>query len=846
MLALLGGSAYGLWQPWPLPALLLTLAVATALVVAAVRRAHPLGFLVGVVVAFAAGGASLATRAWDDAWRPSLRAVFDAAVRDDDVVVGELHGTLRSDARVGADAVSLSVAVTRLDVRGRGGGRRETAVDVPASHAVQGGVLLSVSGRLAAAGADRWRAGRTIRAPVHVRRPTPHRNPGAMDETQALARRGIVLVGTVKSATLIEVIAPGSPRTEAAAAARAFVRRAVARHVGGWSAVAAGVVTAILIGDRAGLAAGVERTLQEAGTYHVIAISGGNIAIFAALALVLFRWAGLLGRAAMATAIVLLLVYGQVVDGGASVTRAITVAVLSFAARALDHRLPPLHGLLVAAGGLVALDPLAVADPGFLLSFGATLGILAASPLAPLTVRWALPRSLAATIVASLAAEAALLPVVASLFGRITMAGLLLNLLAIPLMAVVQVTGMLLVPLSLMWPGAADATGWLAAMCASTLVTSASLVDWLPALAWRVARPSVWVVIVYVGSLGLALLLAHRGGAGRSSVARWVRLGSAVAAGAAAVWIAVEPWTMFATRSSGRLRVTFLDVGQGDATLVRFPRGATMLVDAGGSASQTYDVGDRVVVPTVRHLGIRRLDTVVLTHGDVDHVGGAAAVLRALRPFDVWDGVPVPRLPLLQDVRALAVGLGVRWTQVQRADVTVIDGVDVQVHHPVPPDWERQEPRNDDSIVLELRWHDVSIVLPGDIGREVESSLADQFAAAPRRVLKAAHHGSATSSGAWFIERLAPTVAIVSAGRGNAFGHPAPAVIRRLEARGASVYRTDQDGAITVDTDGHDLDVRTAGRRTAYWSATRNGVSPAPHLGTGVPGAAISPGSGRP
>ena len=159
-------------------------------------------------------------------------------------------------------------------------------------------------------------------------------------------------------------------------------------------------------------------------------------------------------------------------------------------------------------------------------------------------------------------------------------------------------------------------------------------------------------------------------------------------------------------------------------------------------------------------------------------------------------------------------GVGGGWANVHRGDRLLVDGVTIAAHHPAPADWERQKVRNDDSIVLDLRWRDVSVLLTGDIGRDVERTLAGEAPAAPLRVLKVPHHGSLTSSSREFLQAVRPRIAVFSAGRANHFGHPAPAVLERYREVGAAIFRTDQDGAVMLDTDGYSIDVHTfTGRR---------------------------------
>jgi competence protein ComEC len=243
-----------------------------------------------------------------------------------------------------------------------------------------------------------------------------------------------------------------------------------------------------------------------------------------------------------------------------------------------------------------------------------------------------------------------------------------------------------------------------------------------------------------------------------------------------------------------------------------------MLVDAGGlSTSSSFDIGDRVVAPVLRAAGVRRLDVLALTHGDPDHIGGAPAVLTEFRPREVWEGIPVPRAAPLQAIHERAQLMGTRLEHVLAGERRSIDGVEVDVRHPPAPDWERQKVRNDDSLVIELRWHDVSVLLTGDIGRVPERDLARTLSPAAVRIVKIPHHGSLTSSSPEFVNAIHARVAVVSAGRNNHFGHPAPEVLDRYRASGAEVFRTDRDGAVIVDADGTSVDVRTfASRKVAH------------------------------
>ena len=262
------------------------------------------------------------------------------------------------------------------------------------------------------------------------------------------------------------------------------------------------------------------------------------------------------------------------------------------------------------------------------------------------------------------------------------------------------------------------------------------------------------------------------------------------------------------------LRVVFLDVDQADATLVLTPSGRRLLVDAAGGRGPSPTVGPRVVAPALWAAGVRRLDYLVLTHGHPDHVGGAATVLSDFRPREVWEGVPVSSSAVLAGLRAVARTHDVAWRTVQTGDALSLGAVRVEVKHPPRPDWERPTVRNDDSVVLDIRYGDVSVVLPGDIGNEAERVVLDTITPAAIRVLKVPHHGSRTSSSPAFVDALASQVVVVSAGGANPFGHPAPEVVRRYEDDGATVLSTARHGAVTLCTDGREIRVETVADAT--------------------------------
>jgi competence protein ComEC len=857
--ALVAGVAGGVGVDTPVTlvlAVVMSAAWATALL--AYLRGFVRAQLAAVCMLVAGAGWVLGAHAVAHALHPPLGAALERWDDDEPVIV---EGRLREDA-----AVTASGAVMRIDV--------ERVAIGGVMRPVAGGISVGVGGGMQPRFLAQWTAGRLLRTPALLRRPARYLNVGVPDQERALARRGIALVGTIKSAALVEILERGSWWQETAAAVRARTRHALTRHVASQGELSAAIATAILVGDRAALSSDLERRLQEAGTYHVIAISGGNIAILAALCLGGLRAVGFHGRLASVIAICTLSAYASIAMGGASVLRATLMAVIYLAMRAIDHRTAAANAISLTAALVLLMTPLAIGDVGFWLTFGATIALLAAGTKASkaskaskrnakgtkgtngtngtkgmdgtkgttgarsttgttkmsdssgggrvvaVMVRGAVTASgplmarvtaaLSMVLVGTICVELALAPIAAYVFQRVTIAGLLLNFVAIPAMTIVQVGAMAVVACDLV--GLPRLAGWLGSVvhvASMALSESARLVDYAPWLTWRTLPPQPLVMAAYYAALVAAFLSF------RESWPSWLRRSAAVAAAALLLWMVASPAARVRARGDDRLHLTLLDVGQGDSMLVTFPNGRTLVVDTGASSpGGEFDIGDRVVGPALRARGLLALDYLAVTHPDPDHVGGARSVVHDFAINEVWWGVPVANHEPTASVRALAEQRRIGWRTLQRGDRLDVGDVEVRVHHPPPPDWERQRVRNNDSLVIELRFGDVSMLLTGDIGREVENELAAALDPLPVSVVKVAHHGSATSTGQPLLDRIRPDVALIGVGRGNPYGHPVPHVLGRLHDVGAEVFRTDLDGQIELVTDGRRVEVRTFTGRT--------------------------------
>jgi competence protein ComEC len=593
----------------------------------------------------------------------------------------------------------------------------------------------------------------------------------------------------------------------------------------------AGLGTALTIGLRERVGRDVADDFRVAGLSHIVAISGFHIALLGGMVSALLR--GLNRRPRSLLVLAAIVAYAVLAGASASVVRAALMAAVVLLARESGRRGESAAALGLAVVGILLFEPATVGDVGFQLSVAATAGILAWASRLGESLRTRLPGALsgwvADVMAVSLAAQAATLPLVLLHFGQLSLVAPLSNLLVAPIVApamlataltlvagVAMVAGLpalAVVPLTLPAVIGLGVMTAIADACASLPLASVALPPPLNLVAAGVATACLAAVAHRwrVGSRpsGPASPSQARS-PGRRSDRRLRLVGAAAALGlAGALFVGGQP--------DGRLHVTVLDVGQGDAILVEGPRGGRLLIDTGPDPDRLLAVLDARLPAWDR-----RLDMVIVTHPHEDHVGGLALLLDRYRIGAIAEPGMVGLGPGDAAYRRRMAELERQPTTLSAGDRLELDGARIDVLWP-PPGRVPLHPAdggtavNNVSLVLELTYGQRRMLLTGDIEQAIDPVLLATPAAgeldAPIDVLKVAHHGSATASTDAFLARVRPAIAVISAGWGNPYGHPSPQTIARLRATGAEVMSTDADGSVEVTTNGTDLLVTASGGR---------------------------------
>lgn len=570
----------------------------------------------------------------------------------------------------------------------------------------------------------------------------------------------------------------------------------------------ASLAQGVLLGEKSALPTDLRDDLDTTNTSHLVVVSGGNIVIVASLVAGAFTW--LVGRRrAMWIALAAIVAYMLLVGLSPPVVRGTIMGALLVIAQVNGRRSNGIVAILLAAAIMLVVDPFAVRDVSFQLSFAATTGIIVlagplhdwiAHGLCRITRREALPNALSAFVIAplsmTLAAIIATEPLVALNFGRVSLVAIPANMLIVPAFPLIlgasalAAVGGLIPHMHLVFaaPAYYALSYWIAVVEALASLPSAAL----SIGGYTSAEAMTSYAAIALAALGALKRFGRPPGRHLEAPIPFRRLLPLASIGVPVAVLVGTAGFVLRPEAPPRLRVTVLDVGQGDAILIQTPDGTDILVDGGPGPAVLRGLGDELAWHD------RSIETVILTHPDADHVYGLYEVFDR---YEVGNAITGPAS--FPDDWSQAVAKEGAETELALAGTTfdLGNGVTLDVLSPGAQPFEQD---NDGSLVMRLRWNDVSFLLTGDIEATAEEALLAAGIDLTSTVLKVAHHGSATSSTSAFLDAVSPTLSVISAGKDNQHGHPAAGVVDRLYDYGP-VLNTADSRAISFETDGERL-----------------------------------------
>ena len=556
------------------------------------------------------------------------------------------------------------------------------------------------------------------------------------------------------------------------------------------------VIAGALWGERGTLPQAIRDDFQATATVHVLVTAGLHLGVVAGLVLAALRLAGTPRVAASLGAIPCVAAYAWVSGGHLPSQRAAVMVSVALLAAACGARFMSWNALALAALVVAAIWPASVGSLSFALSFSCLAAIgLFAKPIARALERSALPARVREALALTIATQIGVWPLSAATFGVVAPYAVLANAVVVPGTGLAMIAGLFALAVA-GTPFAGLTAGALAALIVDVIVRVVAAVASLPLARVWIAAPPVYAIVAYdVIAVAAAAMLRRRP---RTA-------GALLAIAAGGVLACTIPF------HDGRLTVTMLDVGQGDGIVVHTPRGHVLLIDSGGrlergtrdGASPAEIVGERVVVAYLKRHGYRTVDVLLNSHPHGDHVGGFAPAIRALHVLAVADSGQRYGGRAFNDGLREAAAHGVpvriarcgdRWSSDDGVTLTVLSPCGALLA-------DGKNDVNENSIVAMLQYGAFRMLFTGDAGFETEQRLLARALDLHADVLKVGHHGSAYASSPAFVAAVHPRIAVISVGRHNTFGHPAPSTLATLRRAGARTFRTDECGAVSIDAE---------------------------------------------
>ncbi|WP_394921295.1 DNA internalization-related competence protein ComEC/Rec2 [uncultured Robinsoniella sp.] len=562
----------------------------------------------------------------------------------------------------------------------------------------------------------------------------------------------------------------------------------------------ASVLDAMLLGDKKELDPEVKKLYQDNGIAHILAISGLHISMLGMALHKLLRKLGISWYLSAAAAGAIMSAYGLMTGFGVSTTRAVIMFLVYLLAGILGRTYDILSALALSAVLILTENPRYLTDAGFLLSFFAVLGVAVLAPLIRNTC--SCKNKLLESFLVSLAIQLTTIPIVLYYYFEIPLYGVLLNLVVIPLMSLVLgfgiaggMAGLIFIPAGIFLVSPCYyILGLYKYLCAAVLN--------LPLAKIIVGKPDLWQMVVYYLLLLAICLIKSKQKSGE--IFKWV-------------WGTAFMMFLISRQPGSGMRITFLDVGQGDGICIQAPGGINCLID--GGSSDVKQAGSKRIEPFLKSRGIRKIDYLFISHMDADHINGIMELLEAYAlnlAGENASGVSIRRLVLPKlakkdeeylEIEKLAKKNKIMVLYFQKGDKILNGRFSFSCLHPSQNS--ASEDRNENSMVLQMEYKDFRVFFAGDVEGAGEEEMIDSKELKRADILKVAHHGSRNSTLDTFLDAVRPGIGILSCGKDNRYGHPHVELINRLKRAGVAYYATMDYGALEVSSNGRGMDIRS-------------------------------------
>ncbi|UCB57696.1 MAG: DNA internalization-related competence protein ComEC/Rec2 [Candidatus Omnitrophota bacterium] len=624
-------------------------------------------------------------------------------------------------------------------------------------------------------------------------RPLSLRNPGGFNYREYLANHDIFALLKVKEKDALRRISSQRDFVKNVFNLKEKLRGIIYQYL---EPKEASLLSAILLGERSSLSEDIKDLFIHTGTIHILAISGLHIALIASIIVALFKLFRLGRRLTFILTILVLIAYASLSGARPSVVRATIMASVVLFGYLINREIEIYNSLGLSALIILIARPYYLFEAGFQLSFLSVISIVYFTPkiegLFPVSNRCLF--YLVRVASASLAAWIGLAPITAFYFNIVTPVAILANIALIPLLLPLVGAGISFLVFAFFSASLGSIFAGASWLSIIVLKGVAGLISRIPLGYFRCASPDIFF---FFGYYLLVLIFFNY---------KRLRISKAKLAITFALAANILVWAPFFRQTSDKLRVTFLDVGKADAIFIEFPNSSnTILIDGGEN-----DAGRWVILPFLWNKGIKKIDAVVLTHPDNDHVGGLASVLENIKVDCVFDNGMSKESSSYNNYKKLAEEKAPCYRLIKGGtEVSGLSGIKLFMLHPAHLSGDKDD-TNNNSLVLKLVYKKVSFLFCADIQKQAIREILSYGPILKSSVIKVPHHGSDEGSiEEELFQAVSAKAAVISVDRNNRFGLPAPEVLERLKTQGAQVYKTAESGAITISTDGEDIWVRT-------------------------------------